>query len=208
MNIETFEVGSYAVNCSIVSEGDHAWIVDPGSEGDRIVEKLRGRRLVPRAVLLTHAHFDHISGLPALQRAYPGVPIYIHAADVPLLGHPFNQMPGEYASIGVPENLRPFAGDDLGMLPKWGFKTIHTPGHTPGGTCYLLERDRILFTGDTLFCMSCGRTDFPGGDMAAMLDSLRRLAGLDERLKIIPGHGECSTIGREKAGNRYMLQSL
>lgn len=208
MKIETFEVGSYAVNCSIVSDGAHVWIVDPGSEGERIVEKLQHQRLQPMAALLTHAHFDHISGLPALQRAFPGLPVYVHAADIPFFGHPFNQMPGEYASIGVPDNLRPLDGDRSCLPTEWGFSVIHTPGHTPGGVCYLLDRECTLFTGDTLFSMSCGRTDFPGGDMQAMLDSLKRLSQLDEKLKIIPGHGECSTIGREKAGNPYMLRSL
>lgn len=105
----TIEVGSYEVNCSILSDVGQAWIVDPGSEGERIVGLLAKKGLVPAAILLTHAHFDHISGIPALQKAFPELPVYVHPGDVPMFGHPFNQMGGEYASIGVPANVRDVA---------------------------------------------------------------------------------------------------
>lgn len=198
----TIEVGSYEVNCSILSDAGRAWIVDPGSEGERIVGLLAKKGLVPAAILLTHAHFDHISGIPALQKAFPGLPVYVHPGDVPMFGHPFNQMGGEYASIGVPANIRDVA-DLPAALP--GVQVLHTPGHTPGGVCYFFAAEKLLLSGDTLFAGSVGRTDFPGGSMARMMDSLQALMKLPDDTLVIPGHGGHTTIGDEKRTNPYIV---
>ena len=198
----TIEVGSYEVNCSILSDAGQAWIVDPGSEGERIVGLLAKKGLVPAAILLTHAHFDHISGIPALQKAFPELPVYVHPGDVPMFGHPFNQMGGEYASIGVPANVR-----DVAELPAAfaGVQVLHTPGHAPGGVCYFFPADKLLLSGDTLFAGSVGRTDFPGGSMARMMDSLQALMKLPDDTLVIPGHGDHTTIGDEKRTNPYIV---
>ena len=198
----TIEVRSYEVNCSILSDVGQAWIVDPGSEGERIVGLLAKKGLVPAAILLTHAHFDHISGIPALQKAFPELPVYVHPSDVPMFGHPFNQMGGEYASIGVPANVRDVA-DLPAALP--GVQVLHTPGHTPGGVCYFFPADKLLLSGDTLFAGSVGRTDFPGGSMARMMDSLQALMKLPDDTLVIPGHGGHTTIGDEKRTNPYIV---
>ena len=198
----TIEVGSYEVNCSILSDAGQAWIVDPGSEGERIVGLLAKKGLVPAAILLTHAHFDHISGIPALQKAFPELPVYVHPGDVPMFGHPFNQMGGEYASIGVPANIRDVA-DLPAALP--GVQVLNTPGHTPGGVCYFFPADKLLLSGDTLFAGSVGRTDFPGGSMARMMDSLQALMKLPDDTLVIPGHGGHTTIGDEKRTNPYIV---
>lgn len=198
----TIGVGSYEVNCSILSKDGRAYIVDPGQEGDRILGLLAKKGLEPAAVLLTHAHFDHITGIAELQKAFPDLPVYVHAADRPMFGHPFNQVPGEYSSIGTPANLR-----DVGDLPKElpEMSVIHTPGHTPGGVCYHLAADRLLLSGDTLFARSIGRTDFPGGSMPEMLVSLKKLMQLPDDTVVIPGHGMFTTIGDEKGGNPYVI---
>ena len=198
----TIEVGSYEVNCSILSDAGQAWIVDPGSEGERIVGLLAKKGLVPAAILLTHAHFDHISGIPALQKAFPELPVYVHPGDVPMFGHPFNQMGGEYASIGVPANVRDVA-DLPAALP--GVQVLHTPGHTPGGVCYFFPADKLLLSGDTLFAGSVGRTDFPGGSMARMMDSLQALMKLPDDTLVIRGHGGHTTIGDERRTNPYIV---
>ena len=198
----TIEVGSYEVNCSILSDAGRAWIVDPGSEGERSVGLLAKKGLVPAAILLTHAHFDHISGIPALQKAFPELPVYVHPGDVPMFGHPFNQMGGEYASIGVPSDLR-----DVADLPAAlsGVQVLHTPGHTPGGVCYFFPADKLLLSGDTLFAGSVGRTDCPGGSMARMMDSLQALMKLPDDTLVIPGHGGHTTIGDENRTNPYIV---
>lgn len=198
----TIEVGSFEVNCSVMSADGKAWIVDPGQEGERILALLAKKGLEPAGILLTHAHFDHISGIPALQAAHPELPVYVHSADRAMFGHPFNQYGGEYASIGTPKNLRDT--DDLpAALP--GVRVLHTPGHTPGSVCFHFEADRLLLSGDTLFAGSCGRTDFPGGSMSQMVASLKRLATLPGDTLVIPGHGMHTTIADETAGNPYML---
>ena len=197
---QTVQVGPYEVNCSILGIGGEAWIVDPGSEAGRIVELCRKAGLEPRAVLLTHAHFDHICGLPALAAAFPEMPIYIGRNDMDVITHPMNNMPPEYPGIERPKKLV----DASALEAFGGLKVISTPGHTPGGVCYLFTESGILFSGDTLFAGSVGRTDFPGGDMVLLMRSLRPLAELPDETVVIPGHGPATTIGREKAVNPYL----
>jgi glyoxylase-like metal-dependent hydrolase (beta-lactamase superfamily II) len=194
----TIQVGSYEVNCSIISENGRAWIVDPGQEGACIASLLEKKGLEPEAVLLTHAHFDHITGIAELQKLFPGLPVYVHREDTVMFGHPFNQMPGEYSSIGVPANIRDV--EELKIC-----EVIHTPGHTPGAVCYHFPSDRLLLSGDTLFAGSIGRTDFPGGSMSKMTDSLKKLTALPDDTLVVPGHGSHTTIGREKATNPYLV---
>ncbi len=196
----TIEVGSYGVNCTILSNEGRAWIVDPGNEGDRIIELLAKKGLEPAAILLTHAHFDHVTGIADLQKAFPELPVYAHPADRPMFGHPFNQCPPEYPSIGVPKNLK-----DVTELALPNVAVIHTPGHTPGGICYYVKELTTLLSGDTLFAGSIGRTDFPGGSMAQMLDSLKHLMTLPDDTLVVPGHGSMTTIGDEKRSNPYLV---
>lgn len=209
MKRNTIEVGLYEVNCTILSKNGRAILVDPGADAARLVAALAADSLTPDAVLLTHAHFDHIGGIPALLAKFPTLPVLVGAADVPVLTHPMNQFPPDYPSIPRPptlvtlENratLAPFAPD--GWLA--GLEVIDTPGHTPGGVCYYLPAGKLLLAGDTLFAGSVGRTDFPGGDMATLRASLRKLAALPDETLVIPGHGPFTTIGAEKRGNPFL----
>ena len=200
MDRTTIQVGGFEVNCSILSENGKAWIIDPGHEGDRIVKFLGERGLSPQALLLTHAHFDHIGAIPALQVAYPDLPVCVHDNDRKVIDHPLNQLPPEYPPMGQPKNLtspESLAGlDDL--------EVIETPGHTPGGVCYYFKQAKLLFAGDTLFAGSVGRTDMPGGDMATLMASLQKLTALPDDTVVIPGHGMFTTIGDEKRGNPFL----
>lgn len=195
----TIQVGPYGVNCSLLAHAGRAWIVDPGQEAERIVELLEGNGLEPAAVLLTHAHFDHVGGIPGLQKAFPGLPVYMHPKDRPVLTHPMNQFPPDYPAIGAPLNLA-----DATEFADIGACVIETPGHTPGGVCYHFAEDGLLLSGDTLFAGSVGRTDLPGGDMPTLMGSLKKLTALPDDTLVIPGHGPHTTIGAERRGNPFL----
>ena len=196
----TLQVGSFEVNCSILSDGTATFVVDPGAEGARIVAELERRALAPSAILLTHAHFDHIGGIPGLIEKFPDLPVYVHEKDVPMIGHPLNQLPPEYASFAKPKEVRGL--ESLEGLE--GLEVIETPGHTPGGVCYYFPKDKLLLSGDTLFAGSVGRTDLPGGDMATLMDSLQKLTALPDDTLVIPGHGMHTRIALEKSGNPFL----
>ena len=161
MNRTTFQVGTFEVNCSIISESDKAIVVDPGADATRIRAELKKQKLDLAAFLLTHAHFDHISAIPELQRAYPDLPVFISNADAKIISHPFNQFPPDYPLVAGLKNIK--TAKDLGsFLTSIGWtaavEVIDTPGHTPGGVCYLFKtsdsKPATLFSGDTLFCGS------------------------------------------------------
>ena len=197
MERTTIQVGTFEVNCSVLAEEGLAWIVDPGNEGGRILDLLAKKGLEPAAVLLTHAHFDHIGAIPAIQQAYPALPVYVHPGDVAVLKSPLNQLPPDYPPIELPKNIR-----DAGEFAE--ARVIETPGHTPGGVCYFFEKEKLLLSGDTLFAGSIGRTDLPGGDMARLMDSLGRLTALPDDTLVIPGHGPHTTIAAEKRSNPFL----
>lgn len=194
----TIQVGTFEVNCSILSENGKAWIVDPGNEAERIIALLEQKGLEPSAILLTHAHFDHIGGIPGLQRVFPDLPVYVHEKDVVMLGHHLNQLPPDYPRIDKPKQVK-----SLGELKgPDGLEIIETPGHTPGGVCYYFPS--LLLSGDTLFAGSIGRTDLPGGSMATLMDSLTKLTKLPDDTLVITGHGPHTTIAAEKRDNPFL----
>ena len=217
MNRITFEVGTFEVNCSIIFENGKALVVDPGAEAARIRAELKKLDLDLAAVLLTHAHFDHIGAIPELQRAFPELPVFISDADAKIISHPFNQFPPDYPLVEEMKGTTDAKGLE-DFLKGIGWTTtvevIDTPGHTPGGVCYLFsapstsaagaQAPSTLFSGDTLFCCSVGRTDFPGGDMATLQESLEKLKVLPGDTVVVPGHGVETTIARELASNPFL----
>ena len=209
MERTTFPVGTFEVNCSIVFEGGKALVVDPGAEATLVAAKLATLGLEPAAVLLTHAHFDHVGAVPDLQRSFPSLPVFVSEADAKIVSHPFNQFPPDYPPIGELGNTRD-ANTLSDFISSLGWRAevevIDTPGHTPGGVCYLFRDGgaSTLFSGDTLFCCSVGRTDFPGGSMATLRESLGKLKALDPETVVVPGHGSETTIGRELKSNPFL----
>ena len=204
----TVQVGPYEVNCSILSDCGKAWIVDPGQEAERIADLLTRKGLEPAAILLTHAHFDHIGGIPGLLAKIPGLPVFIGELDEPVLVHPMNQMPPDYPAVKKPTGLRAIPANERSTtLEGLDVEIVQTPGHTPGGVCYYFPNERLLLSGDTLFAGSVGRTDLPGGDMPTLIASLKRLTTLPDDTLVIPGHGPHTTIGAETRDNPFLLDA-
>ncbi len=204
MKIEIIPTGPFEVNCCVIEPAQgHVWIIDPGGDTADVVAALKTFSVAaPEAILLTHAHFDHVAGIEALQKLYPELPVYVDAKDEPALGNPLNQMPPEYPLSPIPRNLKNVAELD----GRFGLKIIETPGHTPGGVCYYFAEAQTLFSGDTLFAGSCGRTDFYGGDFPTIQRSLQVLAKLPAPTRVIPGHGRETTIGFEIEHNPYIKE--
>ncbi len=199
-------LGAIGANCVILWEDPAAaWIVDPGAEPEAICAFLDEKGLTPALVLFTHGHFDHIGAIDGLLARYPKLPVHVGPGDVPMIGHPQNAWPPDYEAVKKPATLVADLVDGA-SLAAGGLtaQVIATPGHTPGGACFLFAEQKLLLTGDTLFAGSCGRTDFPGGDVRQLNASLRRLAALDPELTVVPGHGEPTTIAREVATNPFL----
>ena len=205
--VETFPVGPLQCNCTILADpvSREAVVIDPGDEPERIVRALEAAKVTPVALLHTHAHFDHIGGSRAVKEA-TGAPIRLHPADRPL----YDALPEQAAFFGLRAEapLPPDAPLAEGEVVRFGphaLRALHTPGHTPGSTSFLLEGDApILFSGDTLFRRSIGRTDLWGGDTDAILASIReKLFALPGDVPVVCGHGPDTTIDEERRLNPF-----
>ena len=190
----TLTLGAYQTNTYLAwnEDSDTCVIIDPGYEPDYILTKVRSLGKQVAAILLTHGHFDHVGGVKAIAQV-TGCPVYICTDDL--------TMPQQYTA-GSLFYTDHYAEGSVLELAGLTIRVLHTPGHTRGSVCLLVED--TLFAGDTLFRESCGRTDLPGGDWAQILQSLRRLKALPETTKVFSGHGPSTTIGEEKMWNPYM----
>lgn len=206
MKIEQYCVGQVATNCyfAINEETKEMVILDPGDSAQMLAEKIRQEELTPKAVLLTHGHFDHAMAAGKLAEMF-GIKIYAHKAEKETLENPAKNVSG---MIGRSEvyHADVFAEDgEILKLAGMEFKVLHTPGHTQGGCCYYLEKEKVLFSGDTLFNQSVGRTDFPGGSMSGIVRSIKeKLLTLPDDVRVYPGHMDLTTIGRERTGNPFL----
>ena len=187
MKIRTLILGDYQTNCYLVSDENGATaVIDPGYEPETILARAAQEKLQIEAILLTHGHFDHVGGVRAIAEA----------ARCPV------RLNGKELSLPPVITNGPLCCTDTygeGAVVRVGklcFTVLETPGHTPGSVC--LRCENTLFSGDTLFAGSCGRTDLPGGSMADMRESLKRLAAIPENLTVLPGHGEKTTLDRER----------
>lgn len=207
MNKKILPLGSLAANCVVLwNEGARdCWLVDPGGDYDTLLAFLAEKGLTPALVALTHGHFDHIGALSGLMAKWPALPVHIAPGDAPMIGHVMNVWPPDYPGVAKPKTLVADLTDGA-ALTGGGLtaEVLSTPGHTPGSVCLHFKADNLLLTGDTLFAGSCGRTDFPGGSMPEMQKSLARLAKLDPKTAVVPGHGMTTSIGREVESNPYM----
>lgn len=197
MEIRNLKLGSYQTNCYIAwGEGaDSCIIIDPGFEPERVLEQVRHWGKSVAAILLTHGHFDHVGGVKHIA-GETGCRVYICKEDLAL-----NPM----LTDGAIYCTDTYAEGDTLELAGLTLQVLQTPGHTPGCVCLVCED--ALFCGDTLFAGTCGRTDLPGGSMTVMRQSLARLKALEKNYRVLPGHGEESTLDEERMYNPY-LQGL
>ena len=207
MMYEIIPSGPYGTNCVILWERPgEAWLVDPGGGAETLFNFMARRGVLPAGIVLTHGHCDHIGALDALLAAYP-VPVYMDGADAAWAFTPRNAIPGAYPA----PPSRPATLAALRDEPAFGglaARVLRTPGHTPGSACLWFEGAGLLLSGDTLFAGSVGRVDLPGGDAAALMASLRALAGLPGATVVIPGHGPTTTIGEEVESNPFLDEAL
>lgn len=207
MKINQYVVGPVQTNCYFVinDETNELIVVDPGESGKRLAEIAKENGFKPVAILLTHGHFDHITGVDAFASEFDNIPVYIHEKEKETLTDPemnASWMAGGSKTFEVTDYLK-----DEQELDLAGFhiRVLFTPGHTPGGCCYYFPYEEVLFSGDTLFCQSVGRTDFKGGSMSELVRGIKeKLMVLPERTTVYPGHNELTSIEEERMYNPYL----
>lgn len=204
MTLRTLRLGELDTNCYIVWDDNRvAVIIDPADEAEEILAVVETENLAVSAVVLTHAHFDHMLAADEVCAATQA-PLYIGKGDETALSDPIRNLSGVF-QMCEPIRLtadRTLAEGEMLSIGALSFTVLETPGHTPG--CICLMGDGVMFSGDTLFCDSIGRVDFPGGDVPAMVNSLRRLTQLPPETRVYSGHGPATTIGREIEQNPYL----
>ncbi|WP_349407800.1 MBL fold metallo-hydrolase [Pseudalkalibacillus sp. SCS-8] len=208
MEWKRLSVGPVQANCYLIwNDENEALIIDPGSEGDRIIKEVQAEGIQPIAILLTHAHFDHIGALDDV-RAKWNLPVYLHKAEFDWLGNPelngssFFPMVESVSAKKADHELKP--GQEL-KVGSFSIDVLHTPGHSPGSVSFHFQDEGIVISGDALFMGSIGRTDLPGGDHKQLLKSIHdQLLTLDEDTLVLSGHGPSTTIGEEMDSNPFL----
>lgn len=217
MVIHKLNVGPLQVCCYIVvdSASSETIVIDPGADAEAITAFIKERRLIPRMVVITHGHGDHIGANAALKKAFPDIQICVHEEDQDMLPYPAKNLSILAAFFGGPTVRSPQADrilmdGDVVSIKGCNLEIIHTPGHTRGGICLFSKTQEgelppVLFSGDTLFKDGIGRTDFPGCSQERLVQAIReRLFVLDEKTVVYPGHGQSTTIAEEKRNNPFL----
>ncbi len=194
LTVQALVLGAYQTNCYIIHDQHAAGccVIDPGYDPETILAALEAQGLTLEAILLTHGHFDHVGAVRELA-ADTGCQVYVCAEDLAL---------PQQLTAGPLYHTQTYAEGSRLHLAGLDITVLHTPGHTPGSVC--LQVEDALFSGDTLFAGSCGRTDLPGGSWDAMTRSLARLAALEPNYWVLPGHGESTSLSEETKYNPYM----
>lgn len=206
IKINQYVVGMVQTNCYIVinQKNKECLIIDPGASAKQLAERIRKEELTPAAILLTHGHFDHVAAAASLAKEFD-IKIYAHEADKDTLKDP-NKNVSWMVNCKESYAADIYLKDEQElMLADLRIKVLHTPGHTTGGCCYYLPEEDVVFTGDTLFAGSVGRTDFPGGSMSQIVRSIQeKLMVLPAETLCYPGHNDVTDIETEKMENPYL----
>jgi glyoxylase-like metal-dependent hydrolase (beta-lactamase superfamily II) len=211
MAVRVFTLGPFQTNCLLVSEdeardGSECLIVDASFGPAPMIAEIRGRGLRPTALVLTHAHVDHIAGVSEIRSAFPDLPVLMHEAEAEWLNDPLlNLSEAMGMSVTAPGPDQLLREGDVVRVGGSSWRVLHTPGHSPGGLTLVCDAAGIAIVGDTLFAGSIGRTDFPGSDHETLARSIReKLYTLPGGTKVYPGHGPPTTISREMMSNPYI----
>ena len=201
MLIKTLPVGDLETNCYVVTNEKtlECVVIDPGDESNTILDYLESNHLTCKAIFLTHGHYDHVGAVEAVQEE-TGATVYMNAKD------DAKNMQSFHFPFTLPENGRTYDDGDVVSAAGIDFSILSTPGHTPGSV--VIRAEDALFTGDTLFRGSCGRTDLDGGSMEEMLQSLRKICSLEGDYEVYPGHMDCSSLIRERSFNYYCRAAM
>lgn len=213
LEIQVLNLGVAATNCYIVGDTDigEAILIDPVDDAPLLVKTAADAGLTIKLILATHGHFDHVLASKEL-KALTGAPFYINQHDQPLL----DRLPDtgvRFIGKKFPEAAKPdrYLADDPEIIEHGAIKlkTLFTPGHAPGHIAFYMEDHNLLFSGDALFAGSIGRTDLPGGDYPTLMESIfKKLLPLGDEVRVLPGHGEQTTIGHERRTNPFLLEYI
>ncbi|WP_221565545.1 MBL fold metallo-hydrolase [Alkalihalobacillus sp. TS-13] len=208
MEWKQLTVGPVQANCYLLWNGEReALIIDPGSEGDRINQEIETLGLKPSAILLTHAHFDHIGALDEVRSKW-NAPVYLHQEELEWLGNPDLNGSSFFPmvqSVVMKEADHVLKGGQNLVIDGFSCKVLYTPGHSPGSVSFYFKESDLVVSGDALFMGSIGRTDLPGGDHKLLLKSIHnQLLSLDEETQVLSGHGPSTTIGEEMNSNPFL----
>lgn len=203
LKLKQMSLGPLGTNCYIVYKNKQALVIDPGGDANRIVDFLHQEGLTASAILLTHAHFDHIGAVQTL-RTELGLDVYLHQNEQAWLSDPNLNRSTAFGTAIVTEQAEHMLESGKLEIDSFIFEVIHTPGHSPGSVSFVFEEAGFVISGDVLFQHGIGRTDLPGGNMKQLEESIRKqLYLLDDAYTVYPGHGPETTIKAEKVSNPF-----
>lgn len=206
MKIEKFVLGSLATNCYFVEneETKELVIVDPAACPDYMIAYVRRIGYEPKAILLTHGHFDHVMGVEGWVDEFD-IPVFLYEEEKELLENPQWNLSAVFGTSYSYNRVKTVRDGEIIEAAGYPFQVIHTPGHTSGSCCYYVKEEQVLLSGDTLFCQSVGRSDFPTGSAATLVKSIRdRLFCLPDNVMVYAGHNDITCIGEEKLYNPFV----